>query len=125
VPKDTISWYAFSFLQALSLSLKHRAFLEEREWRIVYRPNQYPNGKLRKIVESVKGIPQKIYVLDLKNIPEENFFGVEIPELIDRILIGPNEHPLAMRQAFVHELSIAGVPNPERKIHITAIPLRQ
>jgi hypothetical protein len=124
VPKDTVSWYAFSFLQAFSICLKHPAFIEEREWRIVYRPNRYPDGKLRQIVESVKGIPQKIYVLDLKDIPELNFVGVEIADLINRVLIGPTDLPVPIRNAFIHELEAAGLKDARTKIHITAIPLR-
>lgn len=124
IPRETISWYAFSFLQAFALSLKHPAFREEREWRIVYRPNQYPNGKLRKIVEVVRGIPQKIYVLDLKDIPEQGFVGVELPKLIDRVLIGPTEHANTMKKAIVHELELVGVTDADLKVFVTNIPLR-
>lgn len=124
IPRDTIAFYAFSLLQAFSLSLKHPAFREEREWRIVYRPNQHPNGTLRKITEVVGGIPQKIYVLDLKDIPEKGFVGVEIPSLVDRVLIGPTEQPLTIMKALAEELRAAGIDKPESKFQITNIPLR-
>jgi hypothetical protein len=61
---------------------------------------------------TIGGIPQPVYKIPLRNIPEEDFVGVEIPELLDRIIIGPTEYPDAIQEAFTDLLSTCGVENP-------------
>jgi len=56
----------------------------------------------------VIGAPQPIYKILLKNVPEENLLGVEISELVNRIIIGSAQHPLPMYEAFVTLLEQAG-----------------
>lgn len=123
-PSEIIKNYTHWFLQTCALCLKHPAFKEEREWRIVFRPNEYSDGKLLPKVEIINGVPQRLYALSLKNYPDQNFIGVEVNELIERILIGPTEHPLPIFHALVDMLKEKNVENPEMKIHITHIPLR-
>jgi hypothetical protein len=48
-----------------------------------------------------------------------------IPALIDHIIIGPTRDPLAMREAFISLLDEAGVEQPDRKVFVSNIPLRQ
>jgi hypothetical protein len=68
--------------------------------------------------------PRVIFKIPLKNVAEEGFVGVEVREILDRIIIGPTEHPIAARQAFVELLSDAGVPNPAEKVWLSDMPLR-
>ena len=114
----------FNSFKTYALCVKHPGFGEEKEWRIVYNPKINKSKYVEMEVESVDGIPQKIAKIPLKDIPEENFFGATIPEFIEKIIIGPNDHQLILGQAFVELLGSAGCKNPETKISYSGIPLR-
>lgn len=45
-------------------------------------------------------------------------------QLIDRIIIGPTQYPVAIYKAFVGLLAEAGVKAPEGKVFISHVPLR-
>lgn len=79
---------------------------------------------LRKEIKSINGIPQNIYKIPLQNIPEENLTGIDIPSLVEKIIIGPSNNPLDIKQAFEVLLRDAGVENPSEKIVFSNIPLR-
>jgi hypothetical protein len=69
-------------------------------------------------------VPQPIYKIPLKDIPEIGFFG-SIPSLINRVIIGPTEYPLALSEAFVQLLEEAGVQEAASKVCVSDIPLRK
>jgi len=69
-------------------------------------------------------MPQPIYKIPLRNIPEEGFVGAEIPELIDRIIIGPTQYPSAAREAFEYLLEQAGVHDSADRVIVSDLPLR-
>ena len=123
--RGTVHGFAFWLLQTLSFSLKHPAFMEEKEWRIVYRPNQNKSDVLVKKNVVIGGLPQIIYELPLIDIPEKEFTGISPNELIKKILIGPTNYPLVIKQSLEDKLSDSGVEKPEQRIEITWIPLRQ
>lgn len=116
--------YVFMLLHSLPVSLKHPGFKEEREWRVVHQPNFSPSQRLRAKIEAVGGFPQKIFELPLEDVPEEGLVGVSPDKLVDRIIIGPTEHGLAMFHAFVELLREAGVSDPEKKVFCSGIPFR-
>lgn len=105
------------------LCTKHPGFKEEREWRVIYSLNDVAT-KLRREVQVVRGTPQIIYKLPFKDYPDEGLVGLEIPQLLERIIIGPTEHPLATYYAFVELLKTANVENAAAKVFTSAIPLR-
>lgn len=106
------------------ISTKHPAFSEEREWRAIYTPVIDKSTKVISAVECVNGVPQFVQKIPLQNIPEEGMFGLAIPELLNRVIIGPTEYPDAIAQAFVRILGDAGIPEPATKVHVSNIPLR-
>lgn len=114
----------FNVLRFAALCTKHPGFREEREWRIVASPDMHPSHLLPKEVEVVRGTPQTVLKINLKNHPEKNLIGLTLPELLNRIIIGPCEFPDVMRRAFDQLLVDAGVPEPEQKIAVSDIPLR-
>ena len=123
--KETILGTAVISLIILVLCLKHPGFREEQEWRLIYLPTMIPeNTWINKTVVTIDGIPQVIYKLPLKNNEELKLTGLSIPELIDKILIGPTQYPVAMFDAFSIILSDVGVKNAGSKIVISDIPLR-
>lgn len=114
-------------------STKHPAFREEREWRVIYSPmllqrnGEMTPEQLTKIpteIMTLNGVPQRIYAIPFKDYPEEDFFGATIPDLVDRVLIGPSLDAYAIAQAFVAELTALGVGNAHEKVVMTGVPLR-
>jgi hypothetical protein len=125
-------WLVGTFRAALQ-STKHPAFREELEWRVIYSPsilvrrNEMTQQQLERVpteIRSIAGIPQRIFAIPFQNYPEDGFMGATIPELVDRVLIGPSTDAYAIAQAFVAELEDAGVSNAHQKIHVTGVPLR-
>lgn len=115
----------FNVFRFAVLCTKHPGFVEEREWRVIYLPRFEHSERLIKEIVSIKGTPQMIHKIPLKNIPEEGLVGVEIPEIVDRIIIGPTKYPIAIYDAFVTLLGEAGVEDAKSRIFISDIPLRQ
>jgi hypothetical protein len=115
----------FECFRWAALCTKHPGFMEEREWRIIHSPIFNPSTTLVPATVTIDGIPQKIFKIPLKNIPNEKLFGIEISEIIDRIIIGPSRFPFEIYEALVEELKKAGVPNAEEKVFTSTIPLRQ
>jgi hypothetical protein len=107
--RDAIRTFIFHMFRSAALCTKHLGFLEEKEWRVVYSPSAELSPYLIKEIQSIGGVPQPIYKIPLKDIPEEGLSGAEIPALLDRIIIGPTEYPLAIREAFLQLPSDAGV----------------
>jgi hypothetical protein len=103
--------------------LKHEGFHEEKEWRIVYFPQQTPSPHIESSLEVIAGIPQQIYKIPLENKPNAGL-RLELTDLLDRIIIGPTQFPWAMYEAFVLSLGAAGVKDPSSRVHVSQIPVR-
>ncbi len=122
--KQTVIAYLFELFKTYALCVKHPGFLEEREWRIVYNPALKASKYVYSSIESIDGIPQEVHKIPLKDIPDKNFYGATIPDLIDRIIIGPNDHQLVLARAFEKLLKAAGCEDAASRIHYSGIPLR-
>jgi hypothetical protein len=114
-------------------STKHPSFKEEREWRVIYSPTllqrdgELTEKQLTRVpteIMSLGGVPQRVYAIPFRNHPEDGFVGATVPELLDRVLIGPSQDSYAIAQAFVAELTRLNVPGAHTKVVITGIPLR-
>lgn len=126
----SVSWDAarnavFNMFLFGILCTKHPGFFEEREWRVIASPQMHKSEHLTSTIEVIRGVPQRVLKLDLKNHPEQGFVGLAIPELIDRIIIGPCQFPEIVRAAFLELLREAGVPDADERIVDSKIPLRQ
>jgi hypothetical protein len=108
-----------------ALCTKHPGFAEEREWRVIYCPSLERSSYLINDIQAIRGAPQPIYRIPLKDIPEEGFINVEIPVLLERVIIGPTQYPLAMRKAFTTLLLDLGFDNAAAKVFVSDIPLRR
>ena len=124
IGRDELVFHVFNAFKFAALCTKHPGFLEENEWRVIYTPSLEESERLEKDIEVLRGTPQPVYKIPLKNIPEEGLVGVEIPEILDRVLIGPTEYPVAILEAFITLLADAGVEDPQSRMQITGIPLR-
>jgi hypothetical protein len=76
-------------------------------------------------IVSINGTPQSICKIQLRDAPEEGLFGLELHELIDRVIIGPTRFPVGIYDALVAVLTDAGIQNAASKIIVSDIPLRQ
>jgi len=115
----------FEAFRFAAICTKHPAFLEEKEWRVVSTKILHNNPRLPPYVELIGGIPQTVLKLKLEDHPDEGLYGLAIPSFIDRILIGPCEYPETIKKSLTTLLEAAGVDEPEARVHITGIPLRQ
>jgi hypothetical protein len=106
------------------ICLKHEAFHEEREWRVIHAPQRHSGEHIKSSIEVIGGLPQRIYKIPLRSEPEIGLTGLSADELIDRIIIGPTQYPAAMFDAFVSALAEAGVRQPESRVRISQIPVR-
>jgi hypothetical protein len=122
--REEIKTRMFYMFRFASVAMKHPGFREEREWRIVYCPPLEQSPYLKKEIQVVKGVPQPIYKIPLKNIPEVSLVAA-IPDLLERLIIGPTEYRNALREAFSQLLADVGVQSPETRIYTSDIPLRR
>ena len=114
----------FTMLLMAAVSLKHEGFKEEREWRVIYLPDLNASKLISRSIETVSGVPQTIHKIPLEDNPAEDVVGVAIPQLVDRVIIGPSEYPFPMYQAFATALEDAGVENSGSRVIVSGIPLR-
>lgn len=121
---ETVKYHISQMLQSFTFCLKHHGFKEEREWRIVYRPNERVSKWVVPKLESIKGIPQKIYQLPLTNVSDKGSKSAGMNDLINSVIIGPTEHKVAIKQAFKEALEYVGVENAHEKIIFSDIPIR-
>lgn len=108
------------------LSTKHPAFREEEEWRLIYRPSSTP--ELEPLVVCLDGIVQTVFLLPLENVdvPDGNSVThATLPELLERVIVGPTPNYELVSLAFWKLLTDAGVENAGAKILSCGIPLRR
>jgi hypothetical protein len=129
IDREEVKNRLFNMFLFAATCTKHPGFKEELEWRVIHHPDLYPSPHLTKSIETIRGVPQPVYKIRLRNIPAEiateRLDGIEIPELVERVIIGPTQHPRVMREALIMALSLAGVHDAERRVVISDIPLRQ
>jgi hypothetical protein len=123
--REVIISHIFNAFKFAVVCTKHPGFAEEIEWRVVYWPSLDESKYLKKEIRVIKGVPQPIYKIPLKDLPNEGLVGIEIPSLVDRIIIGPTQYPQVIYEAFYDLLFKAGVKDPSGKIVISNIPLRR
>jgi hypothetical protein len=114
----------FRMLVMAAVSLKHEGFAEEREWRLVYFPDLDPSPLILQSIETIDGAPQIICKIPLHDDPTHDVIGIEIPTLVDRVIIGLTTHPLAIHGALVAALNGASVTDAVSRVVMSGIPLR-
>jgi hypothetical protein len=121
---DVLVEYIHKMLFHIAIATKHPGFAEEKEWRLFYRPSERVSPGMRCETVVLGGVPQNIWALRLADEPESGLHGASIPSLLDRLIIGPTEHPYVSGQAFRRVLTEAGVEDADRKVCVSDIPLR-
>lgn len=124
IGRDAAISNVFTMMRFMIVGTKHPGFHEELEWRILHTPSLEPSERIPRSIEVIQGVPQLVHKIPLKSYPDEGFLGAEIPELVERIIIGPSLHGYAMRDAFVGILEEAGVADAGARVYVSDIPLR-
>ena len=114
----------FNMFRFAVMGTKHPGFAEEREWRLITCPALENSPLLHQTAEVVRGTPQLVQRIRLKDVPEHGIEGVTLMALLDRIIIGPCEYPDATYKAILQLLKEAGFEDPSKLTHVSDIPLR-
>lgn len=122
--ENEVQGWLFHISKVMILCIKHPGFKEEREWRVVYSPELESSEHVRASIECLRGVPQQVFKISLKNIPEKNFTNGTIPEIVDRLIIGPSDEAPILIDAFCKLLEEAGCSNSRELVHFSGIPLR-
>jgi hypothetical protein len=122
--KAALTEMVFLMLLFAATCSKHPGFQQEREWRVLTNPLLWPSTRFTAHQDVIAGIPQTVYRLPLKNSPNEKLTGIELPELIDRVIIGPSSHAGPIRDAIVAKLAERNVADPGSKVIMSGIPVR-
>lgn len=122
--RTTTRAVVFNMFYFAILCTKHPGFSEEREWRIIASPQMYESPLLTQAVEVVRAIPQTVQKLRFANHAEAGIVGLELADLLNRLIIGPCEFPDVVLKALRQLLAEAALPEPERLLYVSEIPLR-
>jgi hypothetical protein len=122
---QTLTGMIFAMLLAAVTCVKHRGFIEEREWRVIYSP-LIPSMHSPLIEEEqlcIHGIPQLVQKLPIDDrVPAAA--EIDVTRLFDHLIIGPTQYPMPIAHACIAALERAKIPEPAKKITISDIPIR-
>lgn len=110
---------------ALMLCLKHPAFHEEREWRVVYRPGFEASEYMQSRIVTIRGTEQLIYELPLRDDPKLGIFGIKPKDLLERAIVGPTENAKGVQAALVAALETAGFTDAASRVTCSNVPYRE
>ena len=126
VDQDQLLNYFFHTFRMFVLCTKHPGFREEREWRVFHSPLVDGSSSwLRKEIEVLQGVPQEIIKISLRSDETLGVVGLDPAELVNRVIIGPSQHPLPTYHALHSALAAVGVADPSQRLWMSQIPLRQ
>jgi hypothetical protein len=122
--EDELLGHLFTLLRSFAMCSKHPGFHEEKEWRIMHTQTLDEPGALVLDVECINGVPQSVFKIPLEDHLESGMTGISIPDLVEKVIIGPTQYPVAVWDALVIELERAGVKEADQKVSYSGIPLR-
>ena len=115
----------YNLFLGTAIGTKHPGFAEEREYRAYVNPSHHKiSKKIEKKIVDINGVPQEILMLPLNHDPEHEIIRLDIPSILDKIIVGPTQYPFSVSNAFVTLLSEMGVDNAHEKVTVSGIPLR-
>ncbi|MCA1198014.1 DUF2971 domain-containing protein [Sphingomonas sp. R647] len=124
-PPDTLLFLLKYAFRVFALCTKHPGFSEEREWRIFHSPIlDGTSSWLRKDNEIINGVPQEVVKIALEDNAEKGVHGIDPKALVNRLIIGPTAHPLPVYHSLHNLLVGAGIDDPQRRLFVSNIPLR-
>lgn len=90
-------WDVFQRAIIFSLiSVKHPGFEEEKEWRLICFNNMsHDSNYISSETKVVNGIPQKIFMLNIKKI---------LPDILQKVIVGPTQYKITIRDAIKEDI---------------------
>ena len=124
VSQEELFRWAFIMLVAFVTSLKHPGFEEEKEWRLIHLPKTFPSLHVAEEMQVIGGIPQVIRKVDLINNLSAGINDISIPQLLDRVIVGPTQYGYSIVESLTKLLTGIGVQNADQKVFPSKIPIR-
>jgi hypothetical protein len=85
--EEEIIGYMWCVIEQTVYGTKDPYFSAEAEWRIVYTPALRDNSKMVHISQNKTGTDFDAFALPLQDYPEEGVLGLEIPKLVERVIL--------------------------------------
>lgn len=121
IQRDDLHDFLIEWLEILILSIKHPAFCEEKEWRVI----SFERAKgIKKDIIDLNGMPQPIQKIPLSEKLQTDGDGFSVNEILDHIIIGPTQYAIPICQALIEELEKLNVKDAEKKVISSNIPYR-
>jgi hypothetical protein len=124
LPRPVVVGSVFRMLLQHLLCLKHDGFVEEKEWRIIYSPKMEQSDLIKWTVETVNGVPQRVYNIPMDVGVSPQIADFDVAKLFDRLIVGPTQYSAAIKDAFIAALHDAGVVDAEKRVVCSRIPIR-
>ena len=109
----------FGVAKLASLIFKHRGFIEENEWRIIYMADRDKDGRFFNSFDYVvgaRGVEPKLK-LEIKPIAEDRKSAWTLGDILDRIILGPSTSTPLARNSIIRMLSKIGKAELCEKVH--------
>lgn len=121
IQRDDLHDFLIEWLEILILSIKHPAFCEKKEWRVI----SFENAKgIKKDIIDLNGMPQPVQKIPLSEKLQTDGDEFSVNEILDHIIIGPTQYAIPIYQALVEELEKLNVENAKGKVIFSDIPYR-
>lgn len=123
--EEVLDFFYRKFLVSV-LSLKHKGFEEEKEWRILYNDAIYTKDNIiKEEVKKIHGVPRIIKILNFESLNDKNSdYSTKLNDILYKIIIGPSDNPKHLQEIFIKKLADNCVTNAESKVIISEIPVR-
>jgi Protein of unknown function (DUF2971) len=116
----------FERIKIFALFTKHRGFIEEDEWRIVYLPDRDPDKKLHSMFHYLigsRGVEPKLR-FKISPVPGLTADDLSLAKITDRIILGPSVASPMARAAVLRMLDILKQPELKPRLRVSSIPFR-
>ena len=130
IPYDKLHLAAYAFFDKIKLFAvysKHHGFQEEREWRVVYNPDQDRNKLLHSMFGYLigqRGVEPKLK-FKVEPIGEITDPNLTLSNLVDRIILGPSISSPIAKASIIRMLQALGKSEFKDRIVASSIPFRE
>ncbi|WP_247382333.1 hypothetical protein [Bradyrhizobium sp. 143] len=116
----------FERIKIFALFTKHRGFIEEDEWRLVYLPDRDPQKKMHAMFHyflSPRGVEPKLK-FKVQPMPGMTSEDLSLEKITDRIILGPSiSSPLA-HASVLRMFELLNRSGLKDKLRVSTIPFR-
>lgn len=122
----SIAYKVFERIKLYALCTKHKGFIEEREWRVIYS-NELDRNNIYGTMKSYRNGPNGIapvLKLNLEKAAEIAGDKTNFRDYIHGVIIGPSKSSNLAKKAFERFLDEVGYSELKSKIYLCGIPYR-